>query len=186
MSLRLVKKAILLTVRSKKRFIPFTIIYTVLIFWMSFNFEQIDEIGVQMVAVSALATIITSFFYVRIILSAREKEIATFKCIGWTNKDIQTVLFGEILFVVFCGFFIIAEILIHHAAITSYYWHQNMSMSDAAMNGGLFWERTMPFLSIPSLFWTLLLFLGSQSVAIWWLFRKIGKLRPIVALRVMK
>ncbi len=40
MSFRLVGKSIMLAMRSRRRFIVFTIIYTVLVFWMALSMEK--------------------------------------------------------------------------------------------------------------------------------------------------
>lgn len=187
MGLRIVGKSIIMSMRTKRRFIPFVIIYVSLIVWLSFILEQTDLTNIfteserenlNMLLISFSVSIIMSVLYVQIIIYNRKKEIVTLKCIGWTNQDIGTLLIGEVMWVITVGFLIVFELLIHHAAVVSYYWHQNGSSAN--------WDMTKPFLSIPNILLTLLLFVSAQLVGVWMIYRKIAKLRPIVAVRVMK
>jgi ABC-type antimicrobial peptide transport system permease subunit len=139
-----------------------------------------------MLLISFGATALMSLLYVQIMIYNRKKEIITLKCIGWTNKDIRTLLLGEVMWVTLVGFLIVFEILIHHAAITSYYWHQNLTEMESLSSSNNFWQRTNPFLSIPNIMWTLLLFIASQLLGVLVIYKNIAKLRPIVTMRVMK
>ena len=89
MSFRLVGKSIMLAMPSRRRFIVFTIIYTVLVFWMALSMESFE--GTQnwyQLGIALVASIVLSILYAWIIINYRKTEIATLKCIGWTNGNI--------------------------------------------------------------------------------------------------
>lgn len=182
MGFRIFMKSGTIAVRARSRFIVFTMIYTVLVFWLAYNvqdlfFEGADLDNLQprqliLFSIAVFASIVLSVLYAWILINYRKKEIATLKCIGWTNADIRTLIVGEILWVTIISVFIVAEILIHYSAIMNY----------AAEIG----EYTAPLLGIWSVVATIALFIVSQILGILLVYRKILKLRPIVALRVLK
>ena len=184
MGLRLVGKAIVISMRTRRRFIPFVVIYVALIVWLSYNLEAGAD--TEMLIISFGATVLISLLYTQIIIYNRKKEIITLKCIGWTNSDIRTLLLGEVMWVTVVGFLIVFEILIHHAAVVSYYWHQNISANQITSNALAFYENTKPFLSIPNILITFGLFILAQLAGVFMIYKQIAKLRPIVTMRVMK
>jgi ABC-type antimicrobial peptide transport system permease subunit len=163
------------------------LMYTVLMLWMSISSENQDESGPLYFWYSIIATVCLSILYAWIVINYRRKEIATLKCIGYTNSNIRTFIVGELVWVTFVAFVIVAEFLIHYAAILNYYTYQNV------MNGNLdittvdeYTAETKPFLQIPTVLYAFGIFLASQILGILVMYSKILKLRPIVALRVLK
>ena len=85
------------------------------------------------------------------------------------------------MFVTFVAFAIVLEFLIHQTAAVTYYYSQLVGATPEEYVTG-----TTPFLGIVSISITLGMFVFSQVIGIIVMYRKILKLRPIVALRVLK
>lgn len=153
--------------------------YTGLIVWMSYSLQTFEGDGSPSAILSlGIAFGISTFLsviYAMVIINNRRMEIATLKCIGYTNSNIQWMILGELLWVTLVSFFIVSEFLIHHLAIVAYFF------SEAGTP-----EMITPFINIPNLVITVALFSVAQVAGIWVSYRKILKLRPIIALRVMK
>jgi predicted lysophospholipase L1 biosynthesis ABC-type transport system permease subunit len=187
--MRLLKKAIVMAMRSRRRFIVFTLMYTVLMIWMAYNFEsyivEADRTTKQilMLIISIISTVALSILYAFIIINYRKTEIATMKCIGYTNANIRTIIIGELVWVTTVAFTIILEILVHISAVFVYIAQTIAQIADPTVT---IVTVDAPLLSIFPLIITLALFLISQIVGILVMYRKILKLRPIVALRVIK
>ena len=102
MGLRLWNKSIKLAMRSRRRFIAFTLMYTVLMIWMTWNFQDFlygeGEPDVLLLVVSIVSTLILSILYAWIVINYRKNEIATLKCIGYKNSNIRTIIIGELTF----------------------------------------------------------------------------------------
>lgn len=188
MGLRLWNKSIKLAMRSQRRFIAFTLMYTVLMVWMTWNFQLFmyknGEADILLLIVSIVSTLILSILYAWIVINYRKNEIATLKCIGYKNSNIRTIIIGELTWVTFVAFMIMAETLIHISAGVTYFYQQKIlagtiSLSDYA-------DKTTPILNIWPILATLTMFLVSQILGILVMYSKILKLRPIVALRVLK
>jgi len=175
MVFRLFKKSILMVLREKKQFTVFCLMYTILIFWTSYSIELVmDEPGVGLASTSffiALGVgIFLSLLYSWIIVRRNSKTIATLKCIGWTNRDLNSLISGFILFTTIIGFFIVIEVLFHYAAIVAYL--------KAAEN-----IKEIPLVSLLPVFATFIIFLAFQIMAILVANRKVLKVRPIIALK---
>ncbi|MHA1872406.1 MAG: FtsX-like permease family protein, partial [Promethearchaeota archaeon] len=175
MNFRLFKKSIMLSMRSKRRFTVFTISYTILIVWMSYSIQQLgrspqDNKSVMLLVVAFTASILLSILYAWIIINYRKMEIATLKTIGYTNNNIRTIILGELIWVTLVSFFIVSEFLIHYLAIDAYYMFMNNRAQDIA-----------PFINIPNLLITVGLFMVAQIAGILLAYKKILKLRPIIA-----
>ena len=173
MAFRLFKKSVMMVLREKKQFTVFCLMYTILIFWTSYSIELvINTPGLGLASTSffmALAIgIFLSLLYSWIIVRRNSKTIATLKCIGWTNKDINSLISGFILFTTFIGFFIVIEVLFHYAAFFAYI--------DPT-------TPTVPLVSLLPVFVTFIIFLLFQIMAILLANRKVLKVRPIIALR---
>ena len=180
MGLRLVGKSIMLAMRSRRRFIVFTLMYTVLMVWMANNFQQYMYVdpasrNLLLLLVSIGSTILLAILYAFIVINYRKKEIATLKCIGFTNNDIRTIIITELVWVSFLAFFIQVEVLIHATAIMTYI--EKATPPAAAVD---------PILDALPVLFAFLIFIISQVLGILIMYRKILKLRPIVALRVIK
>lgn len=162
-----------MVLREKKQFTVFCLMYTILIFWTSYSIELVIKTpGLGLASTSffmALAIgIFLSLLYSWIIVRRNSRTIATLKCIGWTNKDINSLISGFILFTTFVGFFIVIEVLFHYAAFFAYI--------DPT-------TPTVPLVSLLPVFVTFTIFLFFQLSAILLANRKILKVRPIIALR---
>ncbi len=188
MGLRLWSKSIKLAMRSRRRFIAFTLMYTVLMIWMTWNFQDFlygeGEPDVLLLVVSIVSTLILSMLYAWIVINYRKNEIATLKCIGYKNSNIRTIIIGELTWVTFVAFMIMAEALIHITAGTTYFYQQQIL--DKKISAALYVDNTAPILNIWPVLATLTMFLVSQILGILVMYSKILKLRPIVALRVLK
>ncbi len=163
----------MMVLREKKQFTVFCLMYTILIFWTSYSIELVIKTpGLGLASTSffmALAIgIFLSLLYSWIIVRRNSRTIATLKCIGWTNKDINSLISGFILFTTFVGFFIVIEVLFHYAAFFAYI--------DPT-------TPTVPLVSLLPVCVTFIIFLFFQLSAILLANRKILKVRPIIALK---
>lgn len=187
MGLRLWSKSIKLAMRSRRRFIAFTLMYTVLMIWMTYNFQLFmyeNSEDVLLLLVSIASTLVLSILYAWIVINYRKNEIATLKCIGYKNSNIRTIIIGELTWVTFIAFMIMAETLIHITAGTTYFYQQMILKGSISLSD--YTTKTTPILNIWPVLATLAMFLTSQILGIIVMYSKILKLRPIVALRVLK
>ena len=173
----------MMVLREKKQFIVFCLMYTILIFWTSYSIELVLKTpGLGLASTSffmALAVgIFLSLLYAWLIVRRNSKTIATLKCIGWTNKDINSLISGFILFTTFMGFFIIVEVLFHYAAFFGYIYSTNPTVF-----GTPDYVENLPLVSLLPVFVTFTIFLFFQILAILLANRKILKVRPIIALK---
>lgn len=125
MAFRLWKKAILMTLRERKIFTVFILIYTSLIFLNSMFMELAFSGGIGSIAgffvlIFLGVSLLLSLLYAWIIVSRNRRTWATLKCIGYTNKDINSLITGKIFFTTFLGLLIVVEILFHYAAGAAY------------------------------------------------------------------
>lgn len=159
--------------RSRKRFLVFTILYVALIIWMSYSLQTAE--GVTLI-IAIVSSVLSSILYAWLIIRFRRMEIATLKCVGYTNNDIRTVILGEIIWVSISSFIVVFELLIHFTAFEIIGMEFiNKSLDDYEV-----------FISPINLLITIGIFLLAQVAGILLAYRKILKLRPIVALRIMK
>ena len=184
MAFRLFKKSILMVLREKKQFTVFCLMYTILIFWTSYSIKLImDQPGSGFASTSffiALGVgIFLSLLYSWIIVRRNSKTIATLKCIGWTNRDLNSLVSGFILFTTIIGFIIVIEVLFHYAAIVGY-----LEAATAELNPGYVYDIAgLPLVSLLPVLATFLIFLFFQIIAILLANRKVLKVRPIIALK---
>lgn len=180
--------------RSKKRFIVFTFMYTAIIIWMSFSLQMLfsayetdptktwiievePKVAWISLSLSAVISISLSVFYAWIITNYRRTEIATLKCIGYTNNNVRVIIVGELIWVTMFSFFIVFELLIHVVAFSAYAYN---SFSGLDIND---WA---PFIELVPLLITVGIFLIAQIGGILLAYRRALKLRPIIALRIHK
>lgn len=190
MGVRLIGKSIIMAMRSRRRFVAFTLMYTVLMAWMAYNLESFiygegdpSRSDIIMLIISIVSTIILAILYAWIVINYRKREIATLKCIGYTNANIRTIIVWELIWVTFVSFMLVAEVLIHITAAITYFYSQDANMPADA---GVYIDVTKPLLSIWPIVITFATFLIAQISGILIMYSKILKLRPIVALRVLK
>lgn len=174
--MRVFKKAIMMSMRSRRRFIVFTMMYTALMIWMSYSLQLGSDSGGIEVSfwIAMISSIVLPILYAWILINQEKLSIATLKCIGFTNNDIRTMIVGEIIWVTTVAFIIVAELLLHYAAIMLY-------VQDAFNT-----IEAKPFIDLGNLLITLGIFVAAQLIGITLAYSKALKLRPIVALRVMK
>jgi ABC-type lipoprotein release transport system permease subunit len=173
----------MMVLREKKQFTVFCLMYTILIFWTSYSIELVIQTpGLGIASTSFFMAlgigIFLSLLYSWIIVRRNSKTIATLKCIGWTNKDINSLISGFILFTTFIGFFIVIEVLFHYAAFFGYIYATN-----PAVFGTPYYIENLPLVSLLPVFVTFIIFLFFQILAILLANRKILRVRPIIALK---
>lgn len=170
------RKAVLLSLREKRVFIVFTLIYTTLIFLTSFfidlGFEgMFGDFVWNFVLIFLGTSLFLSLLYAWILVSRKRRIWATFKCIGYTNKNILSLVSGMIFFTTIVGFLIVIEALLHYTAIVAY------------LNGvGIEISRPILVDLLPVVI-TSLIFIGVQIIAFILAYRKVLKVRPIIALK---
>ncbi len=177
MALRLWRKAILMTMREKKIFVIFTLIYTSLMFLTSFFMHttfnnQGSTLTTYFILIFFIVSLMLSLLYAWIIVARNRRTWATLKCIGYTNGNINTLVSGIILYTTLVGFFIVIEVLFHYAAVFTY-----------LQSVGLLTDLPTILISLLPVVLTFLMFLFVQLIAIFLANRKILKVRPIIALK---
>lgn len=153
----------------------FTVIYSLLIFLTSLFLEfafsgQFGDLALYLVLIFMFASLILSLLYAWLLVSRNKRNWATFKCIGYTNGNVITMLAGIILFTAFLGFFVVVEILFHYAAIFSYVFPDNVAANNTLIS------------LLPTVL-TSVTFMLVQLISIALIYRKTLKIRPIVALK---
>lgn len=181
--LRLIKKAFLLALRSRRRFWMFTLAYALLLgfssvfmdraYNLSPKFAWGTDTAMMIIAVSVSA--LMSMLYANIIVTYRKMEIATLKCIGWKNNHIRVLISGEIMAVTFIAFFLVVEGFFHYTAISAYALSAQYMTITASVVLVQFWPIVITFG----------IMLGVQIAGILIANDKILKIRPIQALQKM-
>ncbi len=171
------RKAILLSLREKKVFTIFTLIYTILIFLTSLFWDlalppsQLEGAGFFL-AIFFGTSLFLSLLYAWILVSRKRRVWATLKCIGYTNKNIITLVSGIIFFTTIVGFFIVIEVLFHFTAALAYLHGENILL-----------EVDELLIGLGPVIITSALFILVQLVAFFLAYRKVLKVRPIIALK---
>ena len=168
------RKAILLSLREKRVFVVFTLIYTTLIFLTSFFIHlgidgTFGELAWNFVLIFFGTSLFLSLLYAWILVSRKRRVWATFKCIGYTNKNILVLVSGMIFFTTLVGFFIVIEVLFHYAAIVAY-------INPTAV-------EDMILVGLVPVVVTSGIFIFVQILAFILAYRKVLKVRPIIALK---
>ncbi|OLS16137.1 MAG: hypothetical protein RBG13Loki_0242 [Promethearchaeota archaeon CR_4] len=180
--MRLFSKAIKLAMRSKRRYIVFTATYTVLMIWTCISLQDMfDEIpNYAQTLVALFASMFLSILYAWIIVNYRRTEIATLKCVGYTNSNVRTLIVGEIVWTTLSGFFITLEILIHYIAVNVLGWFIGPARPLGSVD-----PMDSP-ITLLNLLITLAIFLLVQVVGMLLAYHRVLKVRPMMALRIMK
>src|SRR5271157_814608 len=189
--MRLFWKAIRIALRSRKRYLVFMFIYTVLLFLTSFNLQQffdaefppkgpsttISSSQWLFFFITLFASVFMSILYSWMIVNYRRTEIATLKCIGYTNANVRTLIVGEIIWTTLSGFFLVIEIVIHLLAfqVLGNYLTLGLPLIQPASVSVL-----LPF-SLWNLLITLGIFLVVQLFGITLAYRRVLKVRPMQA-----
>ncbi|MHA1731613.1 MAG: FtsX-like permease family protein [Promethearchaeota archaeon] len=183
MGMRLFGKAIRLAMRSRKRYIIFTLTYMALMLWTSISIQNVfnstnpSQNDWYFFWVGLAISVFISILFSWIIINYRRTEIATLKCIGYTNSNVRTIIVGEIIWVTFSGFILVVEILIHFIAGQALSRNLGLSANPVSIT---------PFLTFSTILINLALFLVVQIFGIIIAYRRVLKVRPIMALRIMK
>jgi predicted lysophospholipase L1 biosynthesis ABC-type transport system permease subunit len=170
-------------------------IYTVLLFLTSFNLQvffnavapykgqpsQILPSQWLFFLITLFASIFMSILYSWMIVNYRRTEIATLKCIGYTNANVRTLIVGEIIWTTLSGFFLVVEIVIHLLAfqVLGAYVTLGLPAQPAPVS------VLLPF-SLFNLLITLGIFLVVQLFGITLAYRRVLKVRPMQAMRIMQ
>jgi ABC-type antimicrobial peptide transport system permease subunit len=129
--------------------------------------------------VAVLGGLIVATLYGFLLTTFRKTEIATLKCIGWSNGNIRVLITGEILLISCLAFLLFVEIGIHLAGLSFYF------TGDAT--GTLFfvpaWIRPI-FEARNLLLWTFLLVVLAQLPGILLANYRILAVKPMEALRM--
>ncbi|MFX1257187.1 MAG: hypothetical protein ACFFAN_04980 [Promethearchaeota archaeon] len=173
---RLWRKAIKMTMRERKMFLIFTLIYTILIFLTSFFIETTlaggSGLATYFILIFFSTSLILSLLYAWMIVARNRRVWATLKCIGYTNGNINSLVTGIILYTTIIGFIIVVELLFHYAAIMAY-----LQSANIVSNIPLILVSLVPVVL------TFGIFLLVQLLAILLANRKILKVRPMLALK---
>ncbi|MFX1324723.1 MAG: FtsX-like permease family protein [Promethearchaeota archaeon] len=117
-------------------------------------------------------SLLLSLLYAWIVVSRKRRVWATFKCIGYTNKNIMALVSGMILFTTLVGFFVVIEVCFHYAAVYSYLTSANIDL-----------EVPPVIIGLGPVIITSALFILVQLIAFILAYRKVLKVRPIIALK---
>ena len=120
---RILYNSMKVALRSRRRFIAFTIIYAILIMWIGITLRT-GSLATSLDSwFSIIAGGIVAILYAFLLSYFRRDDIATLKCIGWSNNDIRLLVIAEILTVTLVAFLGILEISWHLFGI--YFWLNN-------------------------------------------------------------
>ncbi len=176
---RIWQKAIKISLREKKTFIVFVLMYTVLIFLTSYSLEistiaESIEIGNTMFLIAIGASIFLTLLYAWLIVRRNRTIIATLKCIGWNSGNVTHLILGQIFFTTLTGLFLTIETLFHYMAIVGYI--RPIFYEDALLIG-------LPIITLPPVIITAGIFLAVQIVGYIAARGRITKVRPMLALK---
>jgi ABC-type antimicrobial peptide transport system permease subunit len=132
---------------------------------------NLGELALYLVLIFFGVSLFLSLLYAWILVSRKRRVWATFKCIGYTNRNILVLVSGMIFFTTLVGFFIVIEVLFHYAAAVAY-------LSQASINFDL-----GVLIDLVPVILTSFIFIGVQLLAFFLAYRKVLKVRPIIALK---
>jgi predicted lysophospholipase L1 biosynthesis ABC-type transport system permease subunit len=115
--LRILFKSFRLAWRAWKRFLAFITLYLVVIYMVTYLLMTGQAISI---VIAILGGVVVATLYGFLLTTFRKTEIATFKCIGWSNSNIRILIVGEILLVSVLAFLIFIEIGIHVTGLAFY------------------------------------------------------------------
>lgn len=103
--------------RAQKRFWAFIVVYLVLIYMVTYLLITKEPLSI---AIAILGGLTVATMYGFLLTTFRKTEIATLKCIGWSNGNLRIVIVGEILMVSILAFVLFIEIGIHISGLAYY------------------------------------------------------------------
>lgn len=173
---RILFKSFRLAWRAQRRFWVFIAVYFILVGMVAYLLLSGDPVSTLMAIVGGL---IVATLYGFLLTTFRKTEIATLKCIGWSNGNIRLLITGEILLISCLAFFLFVEVGIHLAGLSFYF--------TGSATGQLFfvpaWIRPL-FEARDLLFWTFLLVVVLQLPGILLANYRILSVKPMEALRM--
>jgi len=181
MVMRLWKKAVKMSLRERKTFTVFVLMYTVLIFLTSFSLEmaisaeiQTRGLGNTMFLVALIASIFLTLLYAWLIVRRNRIILATLKCIGWSSGNVTSLILGQIFFTTLTGLLLTVETLFHYMAIVGYI--QAASVPTALV-------VDLPIITLMPVVATVGIFVAVQLVGYFGARGRITKVRPMLALK---
>ena len=121
MVLRIFFKAWRISMRTTRRFIVFLVAYAILLTWIAFIIRQYyielfippvnpDTLAYYMVIIgwTLVAGTIMGIIFSWLLAHGRRDDIATLKCVGWSNHDIRQLVLGEVIFITIAAVIAIA------------------------------------------------------------------------------
>jgi len=114
---RILFKSFRLAWRAQKRFWAFIVIYFILIFMVT---GLLLSTNTLYILTGILGGLVVATLYGFLLTAFRKTEIATLKCIGWSNSNIRILIIGEILLVSCLAFLLFIEVGIHVSGLAFY------------------------------------------------------------------
>ncbi|MFX1577512.1 MAG: FtsX-like permease family protein [Promethearchaeota archaeon] len=112
MVFRIFFKAWRVSVRTTRRFIVFLVAYAILLTWIAFIVRQYflssDPTLPVIIGYTLVAGAIMGIIFSWLLAHARKDDIATLKCVGWSNHDIRELVLGEVVFITIAAVITIA------------------------------------------------------------------------------
>ena len=179
MPFRLWKKSVKMILRDKRTFVVFCLMYTGLIFINSWFFElalnpATSAFGNIAFLGAFTVSLTLAILYAWLIVYRNRRTIATYKCIGWTNGNVNSIVLGQIIFTTLMGMLIVIEGLFHYNAIAVYV----LSVTDPTET-----VASIPFITLVPVIVSCGIFIAIQLLAYFIMKGKITKVRPMVALK---
>jgi ABC-type antimicrobial peptide transport system permease subunit len=115
---RILFKSFRLAWRAQKRFWAFIAVYGFLIGMVTYLLLSSSSASIFM---AVLGGIVVATLYGFLLTTFRKTEIATMKCIGWSNNNIRILIVGEILLISCLAFVLFVEVGIHLAGLAFYF-----------------------------------------------------------------
>jgi len=115
--LRILYKSFRLAWRAQRRFWAFIVLYGFVIGMVTYLLLSANAISTL---IAVLGGIIVATLYGFILTTFRKNEIATMKCIGWSNGNIRILIVGEILLISCLAFLLFLEVGIHLSGLSFY------------------------------------------------------------------
>lgn len=166
--------------RNKRRFFGFVVVYSMLALAIATSLKQYFEVdpgNYVLLAVTVAVGIVLSTMYGLILTTFRKREIATLKAIGWSNGNVLSRIFGEILFLSLIGFFILIELDIHILGTSWYIFGLDpVRLAEEQIVRNLYFSRVI-------MFCTFLLIVGLQIPGVYIANRRALQVKPMIAMR---
>ncbi|MFX1318243.1 MAG: FtsX-like permease family protein [Promethearchaeota archaeon] len=121
MVLRIFFKAWRITMRTTRRFIVFLVAYAILLTWIAFIIRQyyitlftppvnpaVLTYFMVIIGWTLVAGTIMGIIFSWLLAHGRRDDIATLKCVGWSNHDIRELVLGEVIFITIAAMITIA------------------------------------------------------------------------------